>query len=122
MRKCFENTGITMPQAMVMGALFDSGEMKVTELSKKLGLTNSTVSGIIDRLEKQQLIERIRNTEDKRVVMIKISDKFRDKHENHMKIAEVEIEKLFRKASIEEIDKIIDGLDVLKKIIGDEKE
>jgi len=111
-----------MPQAMVMGALFDSGEMKVTELSKKLGLTNSTVSGIIDRLEKQQLIERIRNTEDKRVVMIKISDKFRDKHENHMKIAEVEIEKLFRKASIEEIDKIIDGLDVLKKIIGDEKE
>ena len=35
--------------------------MKITELSNKLCLSNSTVSGIIDRLEKQEMVVRERS-------------------------------------------------------------
>ena len=47
--------------------------MKITEFSNQLCLSNSTVSGIIDRLEKQEMVVRERSEEDKRVVYVSIS-------------------------------------------------
>jgi DNA-binding MarR family transcriptional regulator len=75
MRKNFEDLGITAPQGIVIGTLFKFGEMKITELSKKVNLSNSTISGIIDRLEKQGLVTRVRSQEDRRAVYVKITPK-----------------------------------------------
>ncbi len=118
MRKNFEHEGITMPQSSVLGMLMKNGEMKITELSSKLTLSNSTVSGIVDRLERQQLIERRRSEEDRRIVFVKVSQKFLEMHtESHKKI-ERSFEELLDKGTPEEIDKIIDGLKTLERIVG----
>ncbi|MDF2673481.1 MAG: transcriptional regulator, MarR family [Clostridiales bacterium] len=53
MGKQFEEMNITGPQGMLVGTLIHYGEMKISDLSEKLGLSNSTVSGIVDRLENQ---------------------------------------------------------------------
>jgi MarR family. len=45
-----QNIDITGPQSILMGVLAHYGEMKISDLSEKLGLSNSTVSGIINRL------------------------------------------------------------------------
>ena len=58
----FNPMNLTGPQGMMMGILSHDGEMKISDLSEKIGLSNSTVSGIIDRLEKQGLVERTRST------------------------------------------------------------
>ena len=119
MRKNFEHEGITLPQGSVLGILMKNGEMKITELSNSLTLSNSTVSGIVDRLEKQQLVERRRSEEDRRIVYVKASQKFLEMHmESHKKI-ERSFEELLDTGTPEEMDKIIDGLNTLKKIISD---
>ena len=72
MSKAFEDSGITAPQGMVLGILNKEPRIKITELSSKLGLPNSTVSGLVDRLEKQGMVERERSEEDRRVVYVSI--------------------------------------------------
>lgn len=73
MKKIIERTGMTAPQGMVIGLLHKNKKMKVTELSKQLHLPNSTVSGIIDKLEEQDAVIRERSEDDKRVVYVSIS-------------------------------------------------
>jgi len=108
-----------MPQSSVLGMLMKNGEMKITELSNKLTLSSSTVSGIVDRLEKQQLVERSRSEEDRRIVYVKASPKFIEMHKESSKKIERSFEELLDTGTTEEIDKIIDGLKTLKKIVSE---
>ena len=117
MSKVFETAEFTSPQGMVMGILSKYGKMKVSELSGKLALSNSTVSGILDRLEKQNMIERERSKEDKRVVFISTTTKFDKVHQDFHKKAEKNIEDILNRGTPEDIQKIIDGMNTLKKLL-----
>lgn len=117
MTKGFEDIGITMPQGMVIGSLSKFGKMKVNELSKNLGLSNSTVSGIIDRLEKQGMVERTRSEDDKRVVYVSLTHKFEAIHQGFHKRTEELMMKIMKRGSEEEINKIIEGLRTLKELL-----
>jgi len=124
MSKVFEDMhqGMTAPQGMVMGILSKEKTMKITELSSKLSLSNSTVSGIIDRLEKQGMVERKRSEEDRRVVHVSIAAKFKGVHQNFHKRLEENIGNVLNKGTPEELDRIFEGLDALKKLLSDREE
>lgn len=122
MSKVFEDVGITAPQSMVMGILSKEKKMKITELSSKLGLSNSTVSGIIDRLEKHGVVERNRSEEDKRVVYVSVSSKFMERHQSFHRQIEENIANKMNQGTPEELDKINEGLEALKRLLGGQKE
>ena len=114
----FREMNITGPQGMLMGTLAHYGEMKVSDLSERLGLSNSTVSGIIDRLEAQGLVERTRSKEDRRVVFVNITPEFKKNSQEHFKEIEKMFEAMMSKATAEELDIIFLGLDTLQKVIN----
>ena len=116
MRKCFEDMGITMPQGFVIGILSKRGEIKISDLSRVIGLTNSTVSGIIDRLEKQNIVERNRSEEDKRVVYVKLTKEYSDIFQHIHKSADEYFVKFLDEGTSDEITKIFDGLSSLKSV------
>lgn len=113
----YKDMNITGPQGMVVGTLAHCGEMKISDLSERLQLSNSTVSGILDRLEKQNLIERVRSKEDRRVVYIRLTSEIKKIAEQRFKDIEKNIEIKMSKATPEEIDKILEGLNILKKML-----
>ncbi|SFC76063.1 MarR family winged helix-turn-helix transcriptional regulator [Clostridium uliginosum] len=121
MKKVFNDAGISAPQGMVIGLLSKNKKMKITELSNHLCLSNSTVSGIIDRLEMQQMVVRERSKEDKRVVYVSISPNFEDIHKTFHKQLEKNIENIMNQGSTEELHKISVGLDALKKLLNDQQ-
>ena len=47
--------------------------MSLSELSERINAQNSTVTGIIDRMEREGLVVRARSTEDRRVVNIRLT-------------------------------------------------
>ena len=106
---------------MVMGILSKEKTMKITELSSKLNLSNSTVSGIIDRLEKQGMVERIRSEEDRRVVHVSAAPSFKGFQNFHERLEE-NIGNFLSKGTPEELDRIFEGLDALKKLLSDREE
>lgn len=113
----FNEMNLTGPQGMMIGILSHDGEMKISDLSEKIGLSNSTVSGIIDRLEKQGLVERTRSIEDRRVVYVNISDKFKEISKKRFCKIEETLENIMEKATAEEIDTILKGLDTLEQLM-----
>lgn len=121
LRHNFEDTGITLPQSLVIGALIKFGEMKITELSRKINLSNSTISGIIDRLEKQRLVERTRSEADRRIVYVKVTPRFGEIHKGFHREFEERFEDLLSSGTPEDIEKIIEGLTILKKILKEKQ-
>jgi DNA-binding MarR family transcriptional regulator len=65
---------LTAPQAHVVMALGHEA-LPMAELSCRIGSTGSTVTGIVDRLEALGLVERRRETHDRRVVHLHLTDK-----------------------------------------------
>lgn len=66
---------LTGPQLTVVKILEQIGDLSLSELSERIRAQNSTVTGIIDRMERENLVMRARSSEDKRVVYIKLTDK-----------------------------------------------
>jgi len=68
---------LTGPQLTVIKMLEGIGDLSLSELSEKIRAQNSTVTGIIDRMEREDLVMRSRSTEDRRVVHISLTEKGR---------------------------------------------
>ncbi|MBI2391044.1 MAG: MarR family transcriptional regulator [Deltaproteobacteria bacterium] len=67
--------GLTGPQLSVAKILEDLGDLSLSELSEKINAQNSTVTGIVDRMEREGLVERKRSSDDRRVVHIRLTRK-----------------------------------------------
>ncbi|QGU94357.1 MarR family transcriptional regulator [Clostridium bovifaecis] len=119
-KELFDETGLTTPQIMVLSTLGKNGSMKLSDISEKLNLSNSTISGIVDRLEKQDYVERIRSKEDRRVVYVSVCEKSKNIMHTaiHEKIQE-SLRKKLTKADQGQIDDIIKGLEILKELLKD---
>jgi DNA-binding MarR family transcriptional regulator len=66
---------LTGPQLTVVKMLETVGDLSLSDLSDRIRAQNSTVTGIIDRMEREGLVVRARSTEDRRVVKIKLTEK-----------------------------------------------
>lgn len=69
-----EEHGITGPQITVISCLVSRGPMTVTEISTALGMSHSTASGIVDRLQARDLLRRSRDSADRRRTTIAVTD------------------------------------------------
>ena len=67
------DSGLTMPQISALSVLFDRGPLSLKDLSRELGLSHSTASGIVDRLERRGLARRAVDPADRRVSMIGVT-------------------------------------------------
>jgi len=62
--------GLTVPQLAVLKELGAAGGRSVGELTRAVHLSQATVTGILDRLQRRGLIERRRGEADKRKVHV----------------------------------------------------
>lgn len=67
--------GLTGPQLLVLKELYKNDFQTIGAVSRNISLSQATVTSILDRLEKQQFVKRIRTAEDKRKVQIQLSAK-----------------------------------------------
>ena len=67
--------GLTGPQLTVVKMLEALGDLSLSRLSEKIRAQNSTVTGIVDRMEVGGLVARTRSATDRRVVHIKLTEK-----------------------------------------------
>lgn len=66
--------GITPGQLVVLYALYKGDGVSITELSKKSYLDNSTLTGLIDRLERAHFVSRVDVPEDRRSYYIYLTE------------------------------------------------
>lgn len=66
---------ITPPQLNALQYLQKSGNLTIGELGEKMYLACSTATDLIDRMERNDLVERERDPHDRRVVRLRIKTK-----------------------------------------------
>jgi len=72
-QKMSKQYGLTGPQSLVLRLLIKKGALSSADLSRQMYVTPSNITGIIDRLEKKALVERIRKQGDRRVALITLT-------------------------------------------------
>ena len=108
---------LTTPQLYVMRQLAIEDGLSLKELSNRLSLSHSTVSGIIDRLETRELVVRKQDSSDGRFTRIFLSGIAND----NIKKLTIQRYKPFinaiQKANHEEKEKIIEGFSILCRLL-----
>jgi DNA-binding MarR family transcriptional regulator len=66
--------GISMAQLNIMYTLQRNGEMTMSRLADVLGVSLSSATGLVDRIEERGYIERTRVPEDRRVVLVHVTE------------------------------------------------
>jgi DNA-binding MarR family transcriptional regulator len=75
MTDAWMNLNLTIPQLKSLFLIAREGSMNTKSLAEALGVTPSNVTGIVDRLVKQGLVSRQENPEDRRMLLIRVTDK-----------------------------------------------
>lgn len=76
-KKMLDQSGLEISpgQLVVLYSLFNKDNISISELSKNVLLDNSTLTGLIDRLEKAGLVLRIDTPNDRRSYQIILTEK-----------------------------------------------
>lgn len=110
--------GLTAPQVAALTELAVADGLSLKELSRRLELSHSTVSGIVDRLERRGLAHRRPDPADKRSTSIVLAERVREylirtlpSRRRGPILAALE------RASAEERERVSDGLATLRRLL-----
>lgn len=71
--------GITVPQLILLRKLKEGGSTSVGSLAEQVYLSHATVTSIVHRLENRNMIERKRDENDRRVVLVQLTRRGEEK-------------------------------------------
>ena len=117
-REILSNYTITPPQFVALQWLHESGDMTIGDLSNKMYLAFSTTTDLVDRMEKNELVQRVRDEQDRRVVRIhllpegeRIIQEVIEKRQNYLR----ELLQEFEVDEAQELLKLLKKLHLLMK-------
>jgi len=110
--------GLTGPQVSLLQTLAISDGLTLKQLSERMGLAHSTVSGIVDRLEQKAMLSRQPDEEDKRYTRVFLGNQILDylSHARPSHRADVMMRAL-ELADEAERQLIVDGLTKLRQLL-----
>ncbi|MDN4071484.1 MarR family winged helix-turn-helix transcriptional regulator [Fictibacillus terranigra] len=80
-KKDADRAGLTVVQVKALYKIHRTPDVGLRELAGSLKLTNSTMSGVVDRLVAHQLLERHTSSADRRAITLKLTRKGEEKLE-----------------------------------------
>ncbi|HXZ33985.1 MAG TPA: MarR family transcriptional regulator [Terriglobales bacterium] len=115
----FAKGGLTGPQKSVLHVLVQSDGRSIKEITAHVGLAHSTVSGIVDRLQKRGFVQRQTDPHDRRHTRITVSTAIRDfMNKEYPVLAARPLFDALRKAAPEERESIVRGVTMLRKLLA----
>ena len=73
-----KHAGLTGPQLILMRSIDTLGQVTIRELSKNTNMSQATATTILDRLERNGYVTRVRSESDKRKVHAYLTDQGRE--------------------------------------------
>ncbi|HEX6678895.1 MAG TPA: MarR family transcriptional regulator [Actinomycetes bacterium] len=114
---------LTPPQVLALRILVDhlrdAGEgLSLSELSRRMGLAHSTVSGIVARLERRSLLRRATRPDDRRFITIELTQPVREWLEHQLPTSRLRpLVAAIGRATMEERSAILVGLATLERLL-----
>lgn len=118
-KKIQKEHGVSIPQVLCLNFLHDSPNFQASqgEIKKFLNLNSSTVSGIINRLEKKGLLARLPKFGDKRVVNIALTSDGDKLLSNIPSLLHEQLSEKLQKQDDSELKKVEESLETLIQLL-----
>jgi DNA-binding MarR family transcriptional regulator len=100
LRREAEKFGLNAAEVQILYYLYE-GEKNVTNLSKLLGLGKSTVTEALDRLEELGFIKRQRDENDRRVVIVRITEEGIREYERIREAYKLVLSRILEKVNVD---------------------
>lgn len=117
-----KQTGLTLPQLVCLQAIRESrnGESTAAEIAARVELSPPTVTGIIDRLMRAELIAKERGISDRRKVFITLTDEGQRRLDSVPQPLQVRFVQRIMAVDPEERRMILHSLERLVELMGAE--
>ena len=100
----------TLSEIKALAAFRGDKDYTMGDLSKNAQVTMPSMTEMIDKLEKHGMAERYRDTNDRRVVKVRLTSKGRKLRKEFMQKRLEDMKELFGKLSKQELDELITSL------------
>jgi DNA-binding MarR family transcriptional regulator len=90
----------------VLLCLWEEDGLKVVDLGRRAGLETSTMTGLLDRMERDGLVKRDPDPDDRRAHLIHLTDKGREVRDPVLKVVDRVIGDVFAGVSEEDLDRM----------------
>ena len=104
------NIEITSAQGRIMFALWQQDRISINELAKKTQLKKSTLTSMLDRLEKMGYIKRQRSRKDRRKILIRRTEKDKALESKYVEVSQQMTKLYYNGFSKNEIDRFENDL------------
>ena len=94
--------GLTQPQFAVIEIIGHLGPLKVGEICNKMLVSGGNMTLVLDNIEKLGFIERVHSLEDRRAILIQLTQKGKDLFDDVFKNHAEHVAKLMSVLSVEE--------------------
>lgn len=115
--KLLKESGVDIfngPQGRILYVLWEKGQLTITEIGRLTSLAKTTLTGMLDRMEAQGLIERIPDRKNRRQIFISVTEKAKGYREKYNWISD-KMSEIFYEGFTD--DEITDFESKLRRII-----
>ena len=110
--------GIPLSHAQVLTMLSETNSMSVSEISRRLGIAKPNITPLVDRLIAADLVDRVRDTGDRRVVNVVIQPAGREKLLAIQKSIGDQVREWSETMSEEDFNELARALDSITRILS----
>ena len=102
---------LTSSQIKIMASFFHQSTFTMTEMSRLHGVSFSTMTSMVDRLIKGGLLERQRDDEDRRIVLVRLSAKGKKMVAYLMRARKQNLEKFLCELNEDEVREFVKSIE-----------
>lgn len=110
---------MTWPQVLLLKKIARHGEASLGELAKASHLSQATITGIVDRLEHRDLIQKRRGRSDRRRILVKLTPAANRMLKNHPELLRAHFADAFKTLPRSEQQGILKSLQRLETLMED---
>ena len=98
---------ISFVELTIIRILFDESSVIMKDISERLEVPGSTLTGIVDRLEKKKIVKRMPSKNDRRAIELSLTSKGRDLHLEHERIDRLITKEMVKPLNRDEIETLV---------------
>jgi DNA-binding MarR family transcriptional regulator len=116
------NANLTIQQIKVLFLLYASDSSSMGQLASQLRVKLPTVTGIIDRLVEQGIVKRSEHPQDRRLVIIELTDTGYELADRLNEAAQMHMSRFLERLTLEELNTMSRAIDIMYKVAVEEKQ
>ncbi len=108
---------ISLPQMHLLEIVGNHGQLRMKELSDRLGVTTGTLTVMVQRLVAKGYLEKIKSSEDKRSYFVKLTQSGKTEYENHHHLHGQLIEEIVQRLGEDDAGTFFKSLNSIQEIM-----